>query len=310
VQDKISVIIITVLMSAGSFIYAEEQKEAPPKKLRDVYPSLTSGMLAYAELRTLPGDTLFQAEGVEIKAESVTKIINSQPESAKEEFKKNAFFILEQEATNRLLVRTAKEALARSETKVPLEVNKIVQQFFEQEVFKNVEVADKEVKEFYEKNKDMFGGALLSQVAASLEAYLVSQKKQQVASEYVRTLGQHVDIQVSESWIRKQAALALDNPVDRARGSGRPSLVDFGADGCKPCDMMAPILEILRAKYEGRVNVVFVHVREEQILASRYGIQSIPVQVFYDKKGKEVFRHTGFFPQEEIEKKLKEVGVH
>lgn len=308
-QDKISVIIITVLMSAASFIYAEEQKEAPPKKLRDVYPSLTSGMLAYAELETLPEGTLFQAEGVEIKAESITKIIDSQPEAAKEEFKKNAFFILEQEATNQLLLHTAKEALAQSETKVPLEVNRIVQQFFEQEVFKNVEVADREVQEFYEKNKDMFGGASLSQVAASLEAYLVSQKKQQAASEYVRTLGQHVEIQVSESWIRKQAALALDNTVDKARGSGRPSLVDFGADGCKPCDMMAPILETLRAKYEGRVNVVFVHVREQQILASRYGIQSIPVQVFYDKKGKEVFRHAGFFPQEEIEKKLKEMEV-
>ena len=308
-QDKISVIIITVLMSAASFIYAEEQKEAPPKKLRDVYPALTSGMLAYAELETLPEGTLFQAEGVEIKAESITKIIDSQPEAAKEEFKKNAFFILEQEATNQLLVHTAKEALAQSETKVPLEVNTIVQQFFEQEVFKNIEVADKEVQEFYEKNKDMFGGASLNQVAASLEAYLVSQKKQQMASEYIRTLGRRVDIQVSESWSRKQAALALDNPVDKARGSGRPSLVDFGADGCKPCDMMAPILETLREKYEGRVNVVFVHVREQQILASRYGIQSIPVQVFYDKKGKEVFRHTGFFPQEEIEKKLKEVGV-
>ena len=36
-------------------------------------------------------------------------------------------------------------------------------------------------------------------------------------------------------------------------------------------------------KYAGRANVVFVSVREEQILASRYGIQSIPVQIFFDK---------------------------
>ena len=55
--------------------------------------------------------------------------------------------------------------------------------------------------------------------------------------------------------------------------------------------------------------MVFVSVREEQILASRYGIQSIPVQIFFDKDGKEVFRHTGFWPQEELEKKLAEIGV-
>jgi len=52
-----------------------------------------------------------------------------------------------------------------------------------------------------------------------------------------------------------------------------------------------------------------VHVQEEQVLAARYGIESIPVQVFFDKNGKEVFRHTGFFPQNEIEKKLTKMGV-
>jgi len=97
--------------------------------------------------------------------------------------------------------------------------------------------------------------------------------------------------------------------VGKARSSGKPSLVDFGSKGCGPCDMMAPILATLSKKYDGKANVLFVHVGEEQILASRYGIQSIPVQVFFDKDGREVFRHVGFFPQEEIEKKLAEMGV-
>ena len=55
--------------------------------------------------------------------------------------------------------------------------------------------------------------------------------------------------------------------------------------------------------------MLFVHVGQEQILAARYGIQTIPMQVFFDKDGKEVFRHVGFWPQEEIEKKLAEMGV-
>ena len=55
--------------------------------------------------------------------------------------------------------------------------------------------------------------------------------------------------------------------------------------------------------------MLFVSVRVEQVLASRYGVQTIPVQVFFDASGKEVFRHTGFWPQEELEKKLAEMGV-
>lgn len=43
--------------------------------------------------------------------------------------------------------------------------------------------------------------------------------------------------------------------------------------------------------------VVFSHVREQPGAAQRYGITSIPVQVFFDREGREVFRHTGFYPQ-------------
>jgi thioredoxin 1 len=73
--------------------------------------------------------------------------------------------------------------------------------------------------------------------------------------------------------------------------------------------MMQPILDNLRKKYPDKLNVVFVHVGENQILAARFGIESIPVQVFFDKTGREVFRHTGFYPQVEVEQKLAEMGV-
>ena len=72
---------------------------------------------------------------------------------------------------------------------------------------------------------------------------------------------------------------------------------------------IAPILKDLEAKYKDKLNVLFVHVREKQILAARYGIETIPVQIFFDRTGKEVFRHVGFWPQAEIEKKLAEMGV-
>ena len=146
--------------------------------------------------------------------------------------------------------------------------------------------------------------ATLDQIKSSLKEYVLGQKKQDVATQYIQSIGKQVAIQVSESWVKAQAAMAFDNPVDKARQSGKPSVVDFGASGCRPCDMMTPILETLREKYKNKVNVLFIHVREKPILASRYGVQSIPLQVFFDKDGKEVFRHAGFYPQEEIEKKI------
>jgi thiol-disulfide isomerase/thioredoxin len=298
-----------VFLSGFSSVYAEKKTAAAPNTVQDIYPGLTCGALSYASLKTLPVNILLQAEGIKITQEDIDKIIASQPEPAREELKKNVFFVLEQEATSRILLSLAKKTLAQSKAEIPKEDSAVITRFFEATVFKTLDVTDAEIKDFYEKNKDMCGGAPLDQLKSSLKEYVLGQKKQQAASDYVRDMGKQIPIQVSESWVKQQAALAFDNPVDKARQSKKPSMVDFGATGCRPCDMMAPILETLRKKYEGKANVLFVHVRQQQFLALRYGVQSIPIQVFFDKDGKEVFRHTGFFAQEEIEKKLKELGV-
>jgi thiol-disulfide isomerase/thioredoxin len=308
-KTAMHVVFITAVLCVGfSTIYATETAAAP-KIIQDTYPGLTRGALSYAQLNPLPEGVLLKAEGVEIKAEAIAKIIDSQPPQAQEEFKKNAFIILEQEATKQLLSSLAKKSLSQPKVEIPKDDNEMITQFFETTVFKKIEVTDEELKAFYENNKEMCGGATLDQVKSPLKEYVAGQKKQQMASDYIRDMGKQIPIHVSESWTKQQAAMVFDNLVDKARKSGKPSMVDFGATGCKPCDMMAPILVTLGKKYEGKANVIFIHVREQQILASRYGVQSIPIQVFFDKTGKEVFRHNGFFPQEEIEKKFKELGI-
>jgi len=172
-----------------------------------------------------------------------------------------------------------------------------------------VSVSDDELKAFYDENKDAVGGMPLEAVKDSLQDYILEQKQREAVAKYMATLGDRAPISINAMWVDKQSALAKDNPVDRARASGKPTMVEFGATGCKPCDMMQPILNKLKEKYESKLNVVFLHVGEEQILAARYGISSIPVQAFYDKNGAEVFRHVGFYPLEEVEKHLKAMGV-
>lgn len=59
-----------------------------------------------------------------------------------------------------------------------------------------------------------------------------------------------------------------------------PCLIDFYADWCGPCKMVAPILDELSKEYEGKLHVYKVNTESEQDLASAFGIQSIPSLLF------------------------------
>jgi thioredoxin 1 len=89
-----------------------------------------------------------------------------------------------------------------------------------------------------------------------------------------------------------------------------PKLVDLGATKCIPCKMMAPILEELAKEYKGQLEVQFIDVWENQGEGEKYGVRSIPTQVFYDANGKEFFRHEGFYAKEDILAKFKEHGIN
>ena len=91
--------------------------------------------------------------------------------------------------------------------------------------------------------------------------------------------------------------------------SARPRLLDLGATKCIPCKMMAPILEELKEEYAGRMDVEFIDVWQNRDAAARYGIESIPTQIFFDVSGKELYRHQGFIAKDDILKKWHELGV-
>jgi thioredoxin 1 len=81
-----------------------------------------------------------------------------------------------------------------------------------------------------------------------------------------------------------------------------PRLVDLGAGKCIPCKRMAPILEALKQDYAGAVDVLFIDVWKDPAAGRPYGIRLIPTQIFFDRTGRERFRHEGFFAREEIER--------
>jgi len=82
---------------------------------------------------------------------------------------------------------------------------------------------------------------------------------------------------------------------DKALAEGKLMMVDFWAAWCGPCRMLAPMVDDLAAQYEGKAVVGKVNVDEEQELAIRYGVMSIPTVIFF-KDGKEIDRKVGVMP--------------
>ena len=86
-----------------------------------------------------------------------------------------------------------------------------------------------------------------------------------------------------------------------------PSIVDFWAPWCGPCQMLAPILEELSVEYSGRVNFYKVNTEKEEELATVFGIQSIP-SILFIPMNKQPMMAVGALPKEilkeAIEKEL------
>lgn len=99
----------------------------------------------------------------------------------------------------------------------------------------------------------------------------------------------------SLGWAGEPAPVPAYLPV-----AGMVTLVDLGAGSCKPCKLMTPLLEELREQYQGRAAVVFVDVRYDRPAIERYGLRAIPTQIFFDRNGKEVYRHLGFLDKQSM----------
>ena len=102
-------------------------------------------------------------------------------------------------------------------------------------------------------------------------------------------------------------------PESRVSGEipvkGMATMVDLGANECIPCKMMMPVMEKAKKKYREKAAIVFIDVWKNKKPAKRFGIRVIPTQIFFDKDGKEVYRHEGFMGEAEIDQVFQKMGV-
>ena len=83
----------------------------------------------------------------------------------------------------------------------------------------------------------------------------------------------------------KQVADYENNPTEWKYLGDKPAIVDFYADWCAPCKMLAPVLEELAAEYKDRIVIYKVNTEQEQELAAVFGIRSIPTLLFVPRQG-------------------------
>lgn len=87
--------------------------------------------------------------------------------------------------------------------------------------------------------------------------------------------------------------------------------IELGSVDCVPCKMMQPVMENIKKRFGEQVKITFYDVWTEKHkqYAQIYNINGIPTQVFLAPDGKEIYRHVGFFPEEEIVELFKSLGI-
>ena len=88
---------------------------------------------------------------------------------------------------------------------------------------------------------------------------------------------------------------------DETLKSNENVVVDFWAEWCMPCRMIAPVVEELAKEYAGKVVFGKLNTDENQTIAARYGISAIPTMIFF-KKGKPVDQIVGALPKSELKR--------
>lgn len=96
--------------------------------------------------------------------------------------------------------------------------------------------------------------------------------------------------------------LTLDN-YEEKMSSKQPMIIDFFADWCGPCQMMAPVFSTLGKEFSGKMDFLKVDTQTEEGLAMKFGIRGLPTLVVL-KDGKEVDRIVGYHDEDALREKL------
>jgi len=175
------------------------------------------------------------------------------------------------------------------------------------------EVTREEVEGFYKMYKNRMEGKSLKEVAPAIEQYIREAKSREVLAQFLDEIRKNAKVDISQAQLEKIVAkppeMNTEEELKQALASGKPVLVDFGANSCLPCRQMRPVLKEIATEYSEKAKILAIDVYKYQNLAKEYRVLMLPTLVFFDSKGKETFRNVGLMEKEKIVGKLKEIGM-
>ena len=297
------------------------------KRKTILFGSIGAGLLVVALLlyffyfQSPSRQVLAQVNGEAITVEEFTQELSKVEDPLGQMFREEPQPFLEEIIVKKLLLQEAKrEAISLpvktykdKEKDAPSPEEFLISELMKKKFSTPPNVTQEEVKNFYAMFKTQMGGKTLDQVSAAIEQLIREGKQQEQVRAYVGELRSKGKIEIDQIRLKKIAAKPPESNTEEefknALASGKPVLVDFGANSCVPCRQLRPVLKDVRNEYSGKAEILVIDVYKYQTLAKEYKIMLIPTLVFFDSKGKEIFRHTGVLDKDKIVAKLKEIGM-
>ena len=278
--------------------------EDAPRTVASEFASICSGALRCALISDLADGVIAECEDIKVTPKDLEIRIAKLPDYIREQIRKYPVHTLDQAITDRLI---AKEATDWGRKNGKSAAGEAVLSAYMSARMPEITVTDAEAREFYAEHANMLGGASFDQVKDLVIGMVRDAKTLDAQKEFRRSVGERHRIRVSSAWMRAQNEKWLQTPVEQARLLGKPTLAVFSVIGC--CDRMRPVVEIMRGKYADALNVVFVNTSEDEVLSDIYGVSAIPVEIFYDSAGREVFRCKRAMTVKDVITKFEELGV-
>lgn len=257
-----------------------------------------------------------EVNGTKISLKQLQRELKSLPDDMRRNYEQDLPGFLEELIVKqtllsealRLKVDTIAAVKARINTDKTKRDNVIIDELFSRVAFVGVSVTEDEIAKFYKDNRSQMNNLTLDQMKPQIADYLIQQKRQSAVESYVANLIKATKITRNDKW-RQTEEKKVNNPITAAFRNGLPIMVDFGSTTCLPCIQMKPIIEELQKELPAQANIIFINVNEQPVLTRQYKITLIPLQVFFDKSGTEIYRHIGFYPKDSIMVWLNKAGL-
>ncbi len=265
---------------------------------------------------------LAQVNDEKITLEQFNKeIAKAEPPLIRDMFREEPNNLLERMIMRVLLLQEAKKQGVSAPVKTYKDAAKdslspddsMIAEFIGKKFSSPPEVKREEVERFYKMYKDKMGGKPLKEVAPMIEQYIREAKRQELIGQFFEELRKNAKVDINQGQLQKITAkppeMNSEDDLKQALTSGKPVLVDFGANSCIPCRQMRPVLKEVGTEYSEKAKILIIDVYKNQNLAQEYKVLMLPTLVFFDSKGKEAFRNVGIMEKEKIVGKLKEIGM-